>query len=87
MNIQDLNKRKEELYGAQEAILNSATEGKRQLTQVENEKIDQFTNDIKDLEKQVKTLDAIAAGRAGLAKATSEIVLPQADTKKKPGVP
>lgn len=82
MSVIALNTRKEELYKAQEAILNAAQERKTALTTVETEKIDQFTNEIKDLEKQVKTLDAITIGRAGLSKATSEIVVPQNDSKK-----
>src|SRR5713226_5889510 len=82
MSVTVLNTRKEELYKAQEAILNSAMENKRSLTAVETENLDKFTNEIKDLEKQVKALDAITMGRAGLAKPTSEIVLPTSSQKK-----
>lgn len=83
--IESLNKRKNELYAAQEAILNAAAEAKRTLTTLDNEQLDKFSNEITDLEKQVKTLSAIAAGRAELGKATSEIVIPQNASSKMSG--
>ena len=77
MNIQDLNKRKNELYGAQEAILNSAQEGKRALTATENENLDKFTNEIKDVDRQIALSNSIAVGRSELLKPTSQIEIPQ----------
>jgi HK97 family phage major capsid protein len=77
MNVQDLNKRKNELYAAQEAILNSAQEAKRILTTVENENLDKHTNEIKDLDRQIALSNTIAVGRSELLKPTSQIEIPQ----------
>jgi HK97 family phage major capsid protein len=86
VNIQDLNKRKNELFGAQEAILNSAQESKRTLTAAENENLDKFTNEIKDLDRQIATMNSIAAGRTELLKPTSQVAVPQ-DAKLDPDKP
>jgi HK97 family phage major capsid protein len=77
VTTQELNKRKQELFSAQEAILNSAQEAKRVLTTVENENLDKFTNEIKDIDRQIALSDSIAAGRAGLQKPTSAAAVPQ----------
>ena len=77
MNVQDFNKRKNELYGAQEAILNSAQEAKRALTATENENLDKFTNEIKGLDRQIALSNSIAVGRSELLKPTSQIEIPQ----------
>lgn len=82
MSIQILNTRKNELCDQMDKVVNAAAEAKRSLTKAESEQIETFTNEVMDLDKQIKTLAFTAAGRAEMSKPTSQIVVPQTETLK-----
>lgn len=69
--IEQLNKRKDELQARQEAILNSATESKRALTAAENEEFGKHEAEVKDIVTNVARYQALSKDRSAARKATS----------------
>src|SRR5258708_29846389 len=82
MNLQDLNKRKNDLFNQQEAVLNTAQEAKRKLTDAEEVNFKSAEAEISDSAQTVARMENIAKGRAGLNQATSQIVIPTTATEK-----
>jgi hypothetical protein len=74
--LKNLNKQKDELLTRQEAILNSASEAKRKLSDAENTEFDNHTATINDLNTQIDRHTAIAAERGKLALPTSQAIVP-----------
>lgn len=85
LTVQELNKQKQTLLDRQEAILNSAQEAKRQLTEAENIEFTNHENEIKALNTSIQRQEAIAAERAKIAKPTSQVVIPEKGKRGLPG--
>lgn len=76
MNTKDLNKRKNELIDQQEAVLNAASEAKRQLTETEEANFKAQTAEIDSINTMIARYDAINKNRAEVGQPTSQIEAP-----------
>jgi HK97 family phage major capsid protein len=82
MNRQDLNKRKNELLTQQDAVLNTALEAKRILTDAEEVNFKNAELEIANINQTLVRFDNISKGRSELALPTSQIVVPTEKTSK-----
>ncbi len=73
--IQVLNSRKKELIAAQEAILNSASEAKRQLTSEEEASFTKFSNELDATNTSIARYTAIEQGKREVGAPREQIVL------------
>ena len=77
MTSKELNARKNELLNEQERILNSATEAKRKLTDVEETQFAAHTAEITSIDQTVARFEAIAKGRKEVGAPTTEVFVPK----------
>lgn len=82
MDTKALNSRKAELFAAQEAILNAATEQKRKLTDSEETTFKNTTTEIESIDLTLTRFEAINKGRAQVGQPTSEAFVPKNNLTK-----
>ena len=85
MDSQILNKRKNDLYEAQELTLNQAQESKVKLTPAQEEAFKNQTAEIEAIDQTIARMAVITAGKAAIAKPTSSVVIP-GEKKNRTGV-
>jgi HK97 family phage major capsid protein len=76
-----LNKRRAELFAAQELMINQAQESKRKLTETEETNFTNATAEINDIDTMLARIEAIEKGKREIAAPTSDIFVPQAASK------
>ena len=74
--IEQLNKRKDELFARQEQILNSCEEAKRKPNEAEEAEFKNLSVEIADITTQVARRKEVENGRAALALPTSQPIIP-----------
>ena len=78
MNTQELNKRKNELLSAQEAVLNAAVESHSKLTEAQETTFANMTAEISNIDRAIK----VAGEKKLIAEPTSTVYVPTATEKK-----
>jgi HK97 family phage major capsid protein len=76
MDIQNLNKRKNELLTQQELVLNQAQEAHRKLTDVEEAAYNTATAEITDIDQTIARVSAIQKGKSEIGRPQADVVIP-----------